>query len=195
MSDCSPRRQVLFLRNVYRRVSSGRIFSRKRQAFSDRGSGPQGLRRPRFSFFRFTCQTARGSRRSPLPGEPREPPKLQAADRNRRLVTPMVRSFAGAPSRRKAGGAPLWRALYEGLHGLVNTESIRFPRNFMLWTCCGAPHPIRPVADPLRRTGATFLPRCLYRGKASGHGTNQRVLELGALTRRRWRGIVLVACC
>jgi len=24
-----------------------------------RGGGPQGLRRPRFSFFRFTCQTAR----------------------------------------------------------------------------------------------------------------------------------------
>jgi len=29
------------------------------QAFSVRGSGPQGLRRPRFSFFRFTCQTPR----------------------------------------------------------------------------------------------------------------------------------------
>ena len=28
------------------------------QTFSVRGSGPQGLRRPRFSFFRFTCQTA-----------------------------------------------------------------------------------------------------------------------------------------
>ena len=31
----------------------------KAEAFSDRESGPQGLRRPRFSFFRFTCQTAR----------------------------------------------------------------------------------------------------------------------------------------
>jgi len=29
------------------------------EAFSFRGSGPQGLRRPRFSFFRFTCQTSR----------------------------------------------------------------------------------------------------------------------------------------
>ena len=29
-------------------------------AFSARGSGPQGLRRPRFSFFRFTFQTSRG---------------------------------------------------------------------------------------------------------------------------------------
>jgi hypothetical protein len=46
----------------------------KAEAFSVRGSGPQGLRRPRFSFFRFTCQTSRSlttpspvhrSRRSP----------------------------------------------------------------------------------------------------------------------------------
>ena len=29
------------------------------EAFPIRGRGPQGLRRPRFSFFRFTCQTAR----------------------------------------------------------------------------------------------------------------------------------------
>src|ERR1700749_339291 len=31
----------------------------KLEIFSVRGSGPQGLRRPRFSFFRFTCRTAR----------------------------------------------------------------------------------------------------------------------------------------
>jgi len=35
------------------------LFQEKAEAFSVRGSGPQGLRRPRFSFFRFTCQTAR----------------------------------------------------------------------------------------------------------------------------------------
>src|SRR5256885_6268014 len=28
------------------------------------------------------------------------------------------------------------------------------------------------------RTGATFLPRCSHRGKASDHGTNQRMLGL-----------------
>ena len=71
--------------------------------------------------------------------------------------------------------------------------------NFPATSCCGpvAAHPALSglFGDRLRRTGATFLPRCLHRGKASGHGTNQRVLELGALTRRRWRGIVLVACC
>ena len=32
-------------------------------------SSPQGLRRPRFSFFRFTCQTAR-NHDGPLSGKP-----------------------------------------------------------------------------------------------------------------------------
>src|SRR5262249_9542105 len=35
------------------------------------GDGPQGLRRPRFSFFRFTCQTAR-DRVAPLSRTPGE---------------------------------------------------------------------------------------------------------------------------
>ena len=135
-----------------------------------------------FLFLPIHLSNSPGIMAIPLPGTPgsRRSPRLPTEIG--RLVTPSVRSFAGAPSRRKAGGAPLWRALYEGLHGLVNTESIRFPRNFVLWTCCDAPAPVPPVANPLRRTGATFLPRCLHRGKASGHGKNQRVLELGALT-------------
>jgi hypothetical protein len=33
--------------------------------------GPQGLRRPRFSFFRFTCQTARQALRPPLLNKPK----------------------------------------------------------------------------------------------------------------------------
>src|SRR6476661_2734168 len=102
--------------------------------FPIQGGGPQGLRRPRFSFFRFTCQTARGSRGSPLPGEPREPPKLQAADRNRRLVTPMVRSFAGAPSRRKRGGAPLWGVYSRGVTALSTMEIGKFSVPCRLWT-------------------------------------------------------------
>jgi hypothetical protein len=40
---------------------------RRRRTFSVRGSGPQGLRRPRFSFFRFTCQTARNRDGSVVP--------------------------------------------------------------------------------------------------------------------------------
>ena len=42
------------------------------KAFSVRGSGPQGLRRPRFSFFRFTFQTARE------PGGPHFPANRKA---------------------------------------------------------------------------------------------------------------------
>jgi hypothetical protein len=65
--DCSRKTTSVVPRNVYRRCLVRPLFSRRRQAFSDRGSGPQGLRRPRFSFFRFTCQTARRSWRSPSP--------------------------------------------------------------------------------------------------------------------------------
>jgi hypothetical protein len=38
-----------------------------REQFPDRESGPQGLRRPRFSFFRFTCQTTRDPEGPRLP--------------------------------------------------------------------------------------------------------------------------------
>src|SRR5258708_19017193 len=59
--------------NVYRRsLSSGPNTSIL--AYSS-NRGPQGLRRPRFSFFIFTCQTARDPR-DPSPicwGEPEEP--------------------------------------------------------------------------------------------------------------------------
>jgi hypothetical protein len=57
---------------VYRRS----LFQRPllRLDCSTRGGGPQGPRRPRFSFFRFTCQTAR-DRGVPLSGSPGEPSK------------------------------------------------------------------------------------------------------------------------
>jgi len=63
--------------NVYRRSLVGRRLSRNpvRRQVPDRGSGPQGLRRPRFSFFLFTCQTARdhGGPTSRLAGRPSKP--------------------------------------------------------------------------------------------------------------------------
>jgi hypothetical protein len=65
-------------------------------------NGPQGLRRPRFSFFRFTCQTARNRDGSHSTGKP---------ESRRSFMLPMrigslghrisVRCFAGATSRRK----------------------------------------------------------------------------------------------
>jgi hypothetical protein len=73
-----------------------------------RGSGPQGLRRPRFSFFLFTCQTSRNPKvPSPPTGERSKP---RASDHYRKLFhTGSVRSFEGAPSRRNADGAPYGR--------------------------------------------------------------------------------------
>ena len=50
--------------NVYRRSLSSSLNTRRPKSSSNRDS--QGLRRPRFSFFIFTCQTARGPK-TPLP--------------------------------------------------------------------------------------------------------------------------------
>ena len=203
LSDRSPRRGVVPKKRVPPK-------SRPAASFRDRSlprRGPQGLRRPRFSFFRFTCQTARRSRGPPLSGEPRKPPKLQAADRNRRLVTPMVRSFAGAPSRRKRGGAPLWGLYSRGVTVLSTIEYAKFPRRRTLWKAgsvlpvgstgfcppIGADRPSlgRPT-DPPCRTRATFLPRSLRRGKASDHCSNQGY-RASTLTGPRTRGIVAFA--
>ena len=54
--------------NVYRRSLSSSLNTQEPKFLSNRDS--QGLRRPRFSFFIFTCQTARGPK-TPLPS--REP--------------------------------------------------------------------------------------------------------------------------
>src|SRR5690242_17455299 len=76
-TDCST--GAMYLETLTAKVSSMTApFPEKAEAFSVRGSGPQGLRRPRFSFFRFTCQTARQpcGCLSLLGGEPaREPTK------------------------------------------------------------------------------------------------------------------------
>src|SRR6478672_9328625 len=50
--------------NVYRRSLLSSLNTRRPKSSSNRDS--QGLRRPRFSFFIFTCQTARGPK-TPLP--------------------------------------------------------------------------------------------------------------------------------
>src|SRR5689334_23599026 len=74
-------------------VSSGRVAQR----FLALRGGPQGLRRPRFSFFRFTCQTARRSWRPPLPGVPREPTETPS-----RRPKPAVCHTNGEELRRRA---------------------------------------------------------------------------------------------
>ena len=91
--------------------------------------GPQGLRRPRFSFFRFSCQTARE------PCGPLSPKNRRAAEA--RDIRPKsavwsprwMRCFAGASSRRKAGGAPLWGLYSRGVTGLSTLEIADFDSN------------------------------------------------------------------
>jgi len=78
----------------------------KAEALTVRGSGPQGLRRPRFSFFRFTCQTARRPWRSPSPVSRR------AAETQGRRPKSAICHTVGEELRRRviapiADGAPL----------------------------------------------------------------------------------------
>jgi hypothetical protein len=128
-----------------------------------RGSGPQGLRRPRFSFFLFTCQTARG------PGGPRSPVNRRAVEafrprqRSGASSPSPVRSFEGAPSRREADGAP-YSAIYSRRDPAMSTPKARniasfalqrLPRNRSSATCGRRPFPCRE--ESRRRTAATFL--------------------------------------
>ena len=94
--------------NLKRRPPKSRPAASRSAHVSDRGRGPQGLRRPRFSFFRFTCQTAQ-DRPGPLSlKESRRSPRFRV---HRKLVHRIsVRSFAGAPSRRSRQRAV--RAVY-----------------------------------------------------------------------------------
>ena len=83
------------IQNVYRRSLSSSPDLRKRKGFHDRDS--QGLRRPRFSFFIFTCQTARGQNPSPTYWSTQSP--ISTANDNRRLSAVdsliLMRSFTG----------------------------------------------------------------------------------------------------
>src|SRR5205085_9240979 len=124
---------VLFLETCTAEVSSGRVFFLRRQAFSGRGSGPQGLRRPRFSFFRFTCQTARKPWRFPFPmaGKSSKP---KSSDRNRttgHLISEELRRRAIAPesgAARRCGGF-IWATPSPCQHQI----RANFAARFVLW--------------------------------------------------------------
>ena len=80
---------------------------------SDRGRGPQGLRRPRFSFFRFTCQTARDK---PSPAPPRGKAAEARSFRSRSEdwspnISEELQRRAAAPRRRRAVST-----IYRGCH-------------------------------------------------------------------------------
>jgi hypothetical protein len=83
--------------NVYRRSLSSSLNTKEPKFSSNRDS--QGLRRPRFSFFIFTCQTARGPK-APLPslGVFRRPHSTANDNRHLSAVDSLIlmRSFTGA---------------------------------------------------------------------------------------------------
>ena len=81
-----------------------------------RGRGPQGLRRLRFSFFLFTCQTAREQNSAPNLSVARKADEARHPRTAGWRVTVPVMSFRGASSRRNAvagadgsyiGGGPI----------------------------------------------------------------------------------------
>ena len=90
----------------------------------DRGSGPQGLRRPRFSFFLFTCQTAR-NHGSPVPGSPESIRSPKPPTKIGSLVTVVseeLRRRAIAPVRQTARRTGLYSPAWSLLSTLVKTR-------------------------------------------------------------------------
>jgi len=87
-----------------------------------RGSGPQGLRRPRFSFFRFTCQTARkpGGFRSPVR---READEAEASDHDRMLVPAISEELRRRAIAPVSGRRAVWTGLYGRRHPIVNHQT------------------------------------------------------------------------
>ena len=81
--------------NVFRRSLSSSLNTQRPKSLSNRDS--QGLRRPRFSFFIFTCQTARVREPTSISGRSRSP--NSTANDNRLLSAVdsliLVRSFTG----------------------------------------------------------------------------------------------------
>ena len=99
-------------RNVYRLVSSDR---------TARGLLPLTTRPARtppstFLFLPIHLSNSPEIVRSPSPEFPESRRSPKPPTEIGRLVTTIVRCFAGAPSRRKASGAPLWGYIVGGSH-------------------------------------------------------------------------------
>ena len=179
-------------RNVYRRsLVRPRLLPSKASLLRSR-KRPARTPPSTFLFLPIHLSNSPGTMAVPLPGAPgsRRSPSLPTEIG--RLVTLSVRSFAGAPSRRKAGRRAVVEALYGRPVHLVNTKSAQVSAPLRPVDRCRRALAGRPLSHAPCRTRATFLPRCSHRGKASDHGTNRR---LGcSLTRPGWRGIVPLAC-
>jgi hypothetical protein len=115
---------------VYRRS----LFQRPqlRTDCSIRRSGPQGPRRPRFSFFRFTCQTAR-DQGGPLPeslGEPSKPKPPTEIGGWSPSISEELRRRVIAPRRRRTVwpyiGPPAEGCQHRSLRNLTSREGVRY---------------------------------------------------------------------
>ena len=173
-------------------VSSDRSSSRKRQAFSAPRKRSAGTPPSTFLFLPIHLSNSPEIMVIPLPGDPGSRRSPRHPNAIGRLVTLSVRSFAGAPSRRR-------RAARRCGAYIVGWSQ---PCQLSIWQI--SPH--RRAVDFARRhrhigvptgspcrTRATFLPRSLHRGKASGHSTN-RGYRASALTCPVGRAIVAASC-
>ena len=173
-------------------VSSDRSSSRRRQAFSAPRKRSAGTPPSTFLFLPIHLSNSPEIMVIPLPGDPgsRRSPRLPNAIG--RLVTLSVRSFAGAPSRRRRAarrcGAYIvgWSQPCQPPIWQISTQrrAVDFAARHRY---IGVP------TEPPCRTGATFLPRSSHRGKASGHSTNQGY-RASALTCPVGRAIVAASC-
>ena len=132
--------------------------------------------------------------RSPSPEFPESRRSPKPPTEIGRLVTTIVRCFAGAPSRRKASGAPLWGLYSRGVTSLSTARRNEIPGKFRTVESVHCARPPTVRTNPECRTGATFLPRCSHRGKASVHSANHE-FRASTLTRWRRRAIVVAGRC
>ena len=142
------------IQNVYRRSLSSDPDQRKHEVFVSRD--PQGLRRPRFSFFIFTCQTARDPKAPlPWPGGPETLLRRQmTTDLHRLLIHSSKRgasrarkhALACGPMQRRAqwsGYRPARSALSTALstNRRINRENFATQRSLYICGRCAALEP------------------------------------------------------
>jgi hypothetical protein len=168
-----------FYENVYRRSLFRPPFCELLRA----RNGPQGPRRPRFSFFRFTCQTTRTreSVRTEVPtpyGDAGEPSKPALRPRSGGWFTEVIdEELRGRVISPKGGGAPCWGVYRRHLRPLStalreNLMTVKFSASHKdLWPVDRVRRgSALPCGSPLRRTAATLSGRCSGSAKQPDEG-------------------------
>src|SRR6185295_7524227 len=131
--DCSRKTTSVVPRNVYRRcLVRPHLLSKKASLLRSR-KRPARTPPSTFLFLPIHLSNSPGIMAIPLPGTPESRRSPRHPTGIGRLVTQSVRSFAGASSRRKAGGAPLWGLYRRRLLALSTAEGGNFPAT----SCCG----------------------------------------------------------